>query len=979
MSPPMALEIDPEDDLPNPPRISEKDANPGFPHLDALVSLLRTIESCTPQTEVDATTPEPPSYCDTLPAGFRLRPSVRNCDWKRFKNELETETPCVIDILVANSDLPLQVLDDEAQRGGGYDASQLGEAQDRHKHSVGNLCEEPWIHRVRIRSTAVLQLLGSVGGVSWDVTKTHCFTRPFQFLILHQDRIRAHLETLESEAAANTSSEEDDQSQGLLAVGQILQEIRCYVNFVDESLIPLCRQYEGASSCLTKVRFDDLWYLFRPGELVYLDPNSTLVDRVRGKAALSEKTKQRVGRVVSTSPPLPRVAGEGLFRSEWRRGPNPEANAIGDGRDDDGDFEINLYFLDFDGEGFVPWYISFPIAPYPGSIRVDCLRLHPIRFAGAAESTLERHIAQGEKFMECVNTKHLVFSGTPLIYEPTGGEVLSFKGEPLVGASRYDGEVYVDVKEALRCRPFWSTWNHRYTSRDPILEEMVENYPVQKRSYEEGSSKSRPYREVLCCGQDALGRTHINAQRECDRYLSEENGVQFELFPLQKEDLALLPRRIYVYLLRARFFVAADIYDMHPVVPETHALEEICIDDDLKDTLKAVVREHFQRAKLLGQARTSICDENSHGNDQGLVILLQGPPGTGKTATAEAIAQTYQRPLMVLDMGDIVNVGDGGRDFLRLAEVWNCVVLLDEVDAFLLHRSKQDVHSNTDISLLLRILETFSGLLILTTCRPAVLDQGVKSRVHLNLCLKPLNLEQTLQIFRNNIAHLREIERRSTTPEHRALGIQEDEILKFASRQFRTNTFDYGRWNGRQIRNAFRAAVAIARYQYLGTTLEPQLGPEHFRKVAELTKQYDIARSRVLGHGDSYVARQREERCDDEELDSSELPSPRRRRPRPGRGMRFTTYTEDERLQVSEKALVLDEELKDEEDGAGPSRAEMLRRSERGSTGGPRWPVDQGGEMVAKSPPGEWRPRYEFDGKGGEDESGRARDHFRRG
>ncbi|KAK1753886.1 hypothetical protein QBC47DRAFT_429289 [Echria macrotheca] len=109
----------------------------------------------------------------------------------------------------------------------------------------------------------------------------------------------------------------------------------------------------------------------------------------------------------------------------------------------------------------------------------------------------------------------------------------------------------------------------------------------------------------------------------------------------------------------------------------------------------------------------------------------------------------------------------GGRDFLALAEAWDRVVFLDEVVAFLLYRNKQDVHSNSDVSYPLRVIETFSGLLILTTCRPGVLEQGVESRVHLNICLRALNLEQTLKIFKHNIASLKQTEQKLDTPGRR--------------------------------------------------------------------------------------------------------------------------------------------------------------------------------------------------------------------
>ena len=50
----------------------------------------------------------------------------------------------------------------------------------------------------------------------------------------------------------------------------------------------------------------------------------------------------------------------------------------------------------------------------------------------------------------------------------------------------------------------------------------------------------------------------------------------------------------------------------------------------------------------------------------------------------------------------------------RLAHRWGCVMLLDEADVFLQTRNRTDMRRNAVVSVFLRSLEYYSGILILT-------------------------------------------------------------------------------------------------------------------------------------------------------------------------------------------------------------------------------------------------------------------------
>lgn len=82
-----------------------------------------------------------------------------------------------------------------------------------------------------------------------------------------------------SQHSDNEDDEEDRESlqsvdsntedQDLLTDSvEALRDMRCYVEFIDNEVMPLYTQYDGTDA--QSVRFEDLWSLFRVGDLVHM-------------------------------------------------------------------------------------------------------------------------------------------------------------------------------------------------------------------------------------------------------------------------------------------------------------------------------------------------------------------------------------------------------------------------------------------------------------------------------------------------------------------------------------------------------------------------------------------------------------------------------------------------------------------------------------------------------------------------------------
>lgn len=84
------------------------------------------------------------------------------------------------------------------------------------------------------------------------------------------------------------------------------------------------------------------------------------------------------------------------------------------------------------------------------------------------------------------------------------------------------------------------------------------------------------------------------------------------------------------------------------------------------------------------------------------MILLHGGPGVGKSSTVEAVAQKWRKPLFAITCGDLgpeaAEVERSLKEIFRLAQLWDCVLLLDEADVFLPQRHPSDLQRNALVS-----------------------------------------------------------------------------------------------------------------------------------------------------------------------------------------------------------------------------------------------------------------------------------------
>ena len=135
------------------------------------------------------------------------------------------------------------------------------------------------------------------------------------------------------------------------------------------------------------------------------------------------------------------------------------------------------------------------------------------------------------------------------------------------------------------------------------------------------------------------------------------------------------------------------------------------------------------------------------------VLLFFGSPGTGKTATAEGVAQTLDKSILVADYSRIQNcyVGQTEKNIVRAfheAKKQDAVLFWDEADAMFYDRDSARYNWEVrDVNVLLQQLELFEGVCILATNRKITLDKALERRISLKIEFERPGVDERRQIW----------------------------------------------------------------------------------------------------------------------------------------------------------------------------------------------------------------------------------------
>ncbi|KAL2219587.1 P-loop containing nucleoside triphosphate hydrolase protein [Thermoascus aurantiacus ATCC 26904] len=319
----------------------------------------------------------------------------------------------------------------------------------------------------------------------------------------------------------------------------------------------------------------------------------------------------------------------------------------------------------------------------------------------------------------------------------------------------------------------------------------------------------------------------------------DDDSAQFSLPKVKFSDYDDIDPKSRAELSRHQYFLCAPYvygyilkdhkWSMNQI--STRAIDRLVMKDESnKNMIKAICQKYTQQ-EIFG---SQLSADFIAGKGEGQIFLLHGPPGVGKTLTAEYVAEYTKRPLISITAGDLGNeprtVEDNLDWYFRLGTDWEAIVLLDEADVYLETRTPQNLERNSIVSIFLRALEYYQGILFLTTNRVGSFDPAFSSRIHIQLHYPVLDDHVREEIWDNNFRKLRE---------DAQMGGREIEY-DYDAKEYVKHSSDVKAlgWNGRELRNAFQTAVALAVYEAGNNKSKPILQEKHLKQVVRMSKAF---------------------------------------------------------------------------------------------------------------------------------------------
>lgn len=474
------------------------------------------------------------------------------------------------------------------------------------------------------------------------------------------------------------------------------------------------------------ITFDLLWALFKPNTIAYT-PTYANSDEPRAfkiEYAIKESS---------------------FMRGQW--------------------YSVEGRYLEYDGKDFGFGTMSAEVEAFKGARKITSLACYPLQYHRDSEALRARLVERGKRFVSLRGMNYRFHKGMAF-YK---------KKRSFVIKVNINGRVMIDPAIHRRINP-----NYPISTVRPKDPDLLDASEAGFSDAEEDGS------DGCCCGgseSDSDQGCSSDTPRTVYKVIEDEDGtprvVEVEVDEngneihkekmdriegdtagnkereFTEEELLIASPVVLGFAFSEKLWLEFTISGISDIEWDADAFDSLVLASNQKSIVKALVESHtFHAAENI--------DDVIQGKGKGLVAVLHGPPGTGKTLTAEGIAELLRRPLYMVSAGEL---GTDSRTLeaelnkiLDIAHSWGAVLLLDEADIFLEKRTIHDIHRNALVSIFLRLLEYFQGILFLTTNRVETFDDAFQSRIHVALRYGDLNAKAKRSIWKMFLERVRAIE-----------------------------------------------------------------------------------------------------------------------------------------------------------------------------------------------------------------------------
>ncbi|XRM42628.1 hypothetical protein ABZX51_005838 [Aspergillus tubingensis] len=431
-------------------------------------------------------------------------------------------------------------------------------------------------------------------------------------------------------------------------------------------------------------------------------------------------------------------------------------------------WNLECRFIDYDGVKFGEAGIFLRVAKFRGSKPIESLEAFPLRYHPRHEQVRKDLVERGQKFRDLA-----------------GSHIRHCKGSAF----------FMNKGKAIKVNV-----NSRVAVDAAFFHEMQPNY-------------SRPsLRDLGVKDKGGIAVFDIGAilmeDREREKERMQGDGVDAQ--KLSETDFLVACPTVCCFSFKEKMFLECAVSALRDVDWSPESFDCLQIPSENKTLLLSMAKTR------LGLIPTVPFDDVIDGKGQGLNILLNGPPGVGKTFTVEATSEYFQLPLYSISAGElVVDHGDSHAlesqlEFIfKIAKHFNAILLLDEADAFMASRTALHDSHNRLVTIFLRKLEYYQGILFLTSNRGIQFDDAILSRIHLIIEYKNLTKEFRRDLWSTFLS-------KACTMQGPAL-VEEHDLRRLESLAL----------NGREIKNVTAIAHALAEadvnqvnYKYLELAAE---------------------------------------------------------------------------------------------------------------------------------------------------------------
>ncbi len=530
--------------------------------------------------------------------------------------------------------------------------------------------------------------MGAVKGVSF-AEETPVVDPNMLFLYLEE--LRTHMKELKSQSKSE-KKKKAKKSAKLKA-----DHVKVLIKYLDKDYAETKKTLYPLLESNT-ITFDLLWALFKSNEIAYC-PTYSNPDEPRA-FKIEYATKE-----------------SSFMKGTW--------------------YSIEGRYLEYDGKTFGMGTMEVEVEQFKGPRKITSLACYPLKYHKDSDNLKLQLVERGKKFVALKGMNYRFHKGMAF-----------YKKKRQIIKVNINGRVMVDPAIHRRINPNYPISTVK--PKDPdILEEEEDSNDDScgccQSSDDDGGQRptdqledaDKP-RTRMKLVMDADERPHI-VEVEMDENGNEVQKEDIDQLPGQDgtaerqfndEELLIASPVVLGFAFNEKLWLEFTVSGINDIDWNEGAFSSLVLPENQKSIVKALVESHtFQASRNI--------DDVIQGKGRGLVAVLHGPPGTGKTLTAEGIAELLKCPLYMVSAGEL---GTNPRELeaelnkiLDIAHSWGAVLLLDEADVFLEKRTIQDIHRNALVSIFLRLLEYFQGILFLTTNRVETFDDAFQSRIHVAL------------------------------------------------------------------------------------------------------------------------------------------------------------------------------------------------------------------------------------------------------